>query len=478
MLWRMAAPRPSPTASAVGHSQAQQKPGGRDRLRTRVAGLTRRRPYLLLLALLPLLVAMPLVGPSINPNLWGDEQAYIGLARNLVDGHYLTGRDDLILGWPSVPNLWFGPGLPIVLTPLAAIDAPVEVMRLAGPLFLFAAALLLYALLRQYVSARVALAGSLAFGLYPPFYTALVHLHSETFALLLIVAMMYGTSRYLHGGQLRHLAVAGGALGWLALTRVAFGWVVTLLLVLSLIWWALRRGDAPRRFAAICAAALALCVPWLAYTYSVTDRAFYWGSSGGLSLYWMSSPYPAERGDWQLPSDVFTDPRLAPHRAFFGSLAGRPIPEQNDRLIERALENIREHPGKYAENVTANISRMWFHSPYSFRLERLKPLLFAIPNALVLSALLVSLGLLVGRRRLLPVEAIPFGMFAVVAFGLHALLAAYPRMLFPVIPVIIWFVVVVVSRSVRLVPTSTARTTTQPVAANAPAKSPAEAQGH
>lgn len=443
-----------------------------------MSGMVARRPYLLLLALLPLLLAMPLVGPSINPNLLGDEQGYVGLARSLVHGHYLTGRDDLIIGWPNVPNLWFGPGLPIALTPLAAIDAPVEVIRLTGPLFVFAAALLLYGLLRQYVSARGALAGSLAFGLYPPFYTALVHLHSETFALLLIVAMMYGTSRYLHGGQLRHLAVAGVALGWLALTRIAFGWVVTGLLVLSLIWWVLRRGRAPRRFAAVCSVALALCVPWLAYTYSVTDRAFYWGSSGGLSLYWMSSPYPADRGDWQLPSDVFVDSRLAPHRGLFTSLSGRPIPEQNDRLIDAALTNIREHPSKYGENVLANVSRMWFHSPYSFRLERLKPLLFVIPNALVLSALLVSLGLLVGRRRLLPVEAIPFGMFAVVAFGLHALLAAYPRMLFPVIPVIIWFVVVVVSRSLRLVPTSTARITTQPVAPSAHAKRPAEAQGH
>jgi len=41
-------------------------------------------------------------------------------------------------------------------------------------------------------------------------------------------------------------------------------------------------------------------------------------------------------------------------------------------------------------------------------------------------------------------------------FALHALLAAYPRMLFPIIPVIIWFVVLVLSRCVRVVPRSRA----------------------
>jgi hypothetical protein len=395
-----------------------------------------------------LLLAVPLAGPSIDPNIWGDEQGYLGLAHHLVHGEYLTGRDDLVIGWPRVPNLWFGPGLPIVLTPFVALHFPVMVIRLLGSLFVFAAALLLFRLLRQYASTQAALAGSLAFGLYVPFYTVLVHLHSETLALLLVVTMMYSTSKYLRGGRRGDLMLAGVALGWLALTRVAFGWVITALLVLSLVWWALERNAAPRRFTAVCCLGLVCCAPWLAYTYSVAHRPFYWGSSGGLSLYWMSSPYAGDRGDWQLPSDVFVNPRLAPHRAFFTSLIGQSIPEQNDRLLHTALSNIRAHPAKYTENVLANVSRMWFHSPYSFREERLKQLLYVVPNAFMLSALVVSLVLLLRCRPPLPVEAIPFGLFALLTFTFHALLAAYPRMLFPVVPVIIWFVVLVMSRCV------------------------------
>ena len=54
------------------------------------------------------------------------------------------GDDDALLDAdPSSPDLWFGPGLPLALTPLAALDAPIEVFRLSGPVFLFGAMLLL-----------------------------------------------------------------------------------------------------------------------------------------------------------------------------------------------------------------------------------------------------------------------------------------------------------------------------------------------
>jgi hypothetical protein len=411
-----------------------------------------RRPWLVLTPLLALMLAVPLIGPAINPNLYGDEWGYYRLANNLVHGHYLTGRDDQVAGGNQYPDLWFGPGLPLVLAPFVAFHLPLSLIRLLGPLFLFGATVMFFRLLRLYVSPRAAVVGAAAFGLYVPFYTALEHLHSETLSVLLVVTMLYGLQRYVHEGRLRHLVLGGLALGWLALTRVAFGWVVMTLLLFSLVWWAVRRADAPRRFAAICCLAFLVCVPWLSYTYSVTKRPLYWGSSGALSLYWMSSPYPGERGDWQQARAVFTDSRLASHRPLFRSLIGRPLVRQNDALMDAAFENIRARPGRYAENVLANVSRMWFDFPYSFREQRVAPLLFVVSNAVVLTALLASFGLIFARSRFLPLEAIPFGLFALAAFTLHALLAAYPRMLFPIIPVIIWFVVLVISRCVRVVP--------------------------
>ena len=435
----MAARRQPTAATAVGDARSAPLAA----LRRTLA----RRPWLLLLGLLPLLLATPALATLAGLNESGDESGYLRLANNLSHGRYLVGRPDQVASAGHYPDLWFGPGLPIVLVPFVALGVPLAVTRLLGPLFVFLAAVVLFRVLRFHVSERAAVAGALVFGLYVPFYTVLQHLHSETLALLLVALAMYGTSRYLEEGRALQLALAGLALGWLALTRVAYGWVLIVLLILSAVWWLASRRDAARRLAAICAAALVVTVPWLAYTYSVTDKPLFWGASGGLSLYWAASPYAGELGDWHQAREVFVDPRLVEHRAFFRSLRGRPLADQDEELIRAGLDNIRAHPAKYARNVLANVSRMWFDFPYSFQQQRLRPLAFVVPNAFLLVGLVCAVALLARRRTSqLPVEATGFLAFAATAFVLHALLAAYPRMLFVLVPVLIWFVVLVLSR--------------------------------
>ena len=112
-------------------------------------------------------------------------------------------------------------------------------------------------------------------------------------------------------------------LAGLALTRVAYGWSTTLLVLCWLVSWLIRRSTTTRRLLVVHALALAFCLPWLAFTGAVTGRPFLWATSRSLSLYWMSSPNAADRGDWHCASDVFEREWLAPHRAFFGA---RPRP--------------------------------------------------------------------------------------------------------------------------------------------------------
>jgi hypothetical protein len=196
---------------------------------------------------------------------------------------------------------------------------------------------------------------------------------------------------------------------------------------------------------------LALCIPWLAYTTAETGRVFQWGNSGGLSVYWMSSPYEHDLGDWQRAEAVFTDPNLAPHRPFFARLRGLSLPEQNAELERRAIENVREHPAKYLENLAANVSRMFFDTPYSYSSQRLTAAYFVVPNALLLGAVLLAAVVAVRVRGSLPPPTAPFAIFALAAFGLHALVSAYPRMLFPIVPVLVWFVATTIANHVRIV---------------------------
>jgi 4-amino-4-deoxy-L-arabinose transferase-like glycosyltransferase len=405
-------------------------------------------PVLLLLPLLGLLV----VGALLFPDRQDDEAGYLELARNLWHGHYATGRPDALLDAdPSYPDLWFGPGLPLALVLPVAAGLPLELVRLTGPLFLFAALVVFYGLLRRSLEPVPALVATWALGLYLPFLTVLSNLHSEPLAVLFVVMSMYATVRLLEDGRTRWLVLGATALAGLALTRVDYGWVNTIVLGALLVWWVLSRGKRARRLAAMYALGLALCIPWLAYTAAETGRPLQWGNSGSLSLYWMSSPYPGDLGDWQQANAVFTDPNLAAHRPVFERLRGLELPEQNAKLERQAVENVIDHPLQYGENVVANVSRMFFDTPYSYAQQRPGALFFALPNALLLGALVLVAVVAVRAGRSFPAAAAPFALFALASFGLHALVAAYPRMLLPIVPVIVWFAAIAIANHVRVV---------------------------
>jgi len=385
-----------------------------------------------------------------------DERSYLELAHNLTQGEY-TG-----LGWRPAnafptpdrapePDLWFGPGLPLALAPLVAAELPVQVVRLASSVFLFVAVLLFFQLLRLYVGPRAALLGAYALGSYFPFYVLLSNLHGEPLAILFIVAMLLCLARYVRGGSLGFGLLAGLSAAGVALTRVAFGWVITAMIVVFLVAWLFARRQALGRIALVYGVALALCLPWLAFTYSVSGRVFLWGNSGSLSLYWMSSPHRQDLGDWRggAYEIVASDPRLAHHRQLFLDLAPLEAEEQNRRLEQAALDNIRGHPGKFAKNVAANGSRMWFGMPFSDKRQSLSTLFYLVPNSLILWLLVICSIVLVRRRSRLPVEFFAFAAFAALGFGLHAVLAAYPRMLMPLIPIAIWVVVYTVGTTPR-----------------------------
>jgi hypothetical protein len=96
---------------------------------------------------------------------------------------------------------------------------------------------------------------------------------------------------------------------------------------------------------------------------------------------------------------------------------------------------------KFAENVADNISRMLFNVPYSFKPAKRTGLVYSAPAALLLVALAAAW---VRARRFggrLPLELRAIAVFGVATFALHAVLAGYPRLLFPIVPIAIMLVI-------------------------------------
>jgi hypothetical protein len=77
-----------------------------------------------------------------------------------------------------------------------------------------------------------------------------------------------------------------------------FGYVLLAALVIGAIAWLASRDDMHKRATLAVGLALVFCLPYLGYTSALTGQPFCWATSGGIQLYWMSSPHEGEKGDW------------------------------------------------------------------------------------------------------------------------------------------------------------------------------------
>ena len=389
--------------------------------------------------LLPLLAAYLLIcqftQPGIDPVL--DEPDLLAAAQRMIDGHMLPS------GRITDPRafLWHGPGLVTVLAPLVALDLSLQTIRFLEPVLLGSALLVFHRLLRIRVGSRAALGWTYALGLYVPFFAVLSQIHKEPLAILLIAGGMLALTRALSGGGRLSVLAAGLSLGGLAMVRLEYGWVAVALLLLAVGYWVAHRHSASaRRLVAVTAVAVAACVPWLAFTWNVTGEPLYWGSSSGLSLYWMSPTVAGENGQWHSPDKVARNDRLTVFRPTFRHVL-RLGPQAGDRwLRDRAIENIRARPATYARNVAANTARLFYGVPMYPRRTTFHLVGFAVCNSLLLIGLAWAARVLWRRRRHLPVEAGPIAVFALLAVLVHLPPSASPRMLLPVVPVLVWLI--------------------------------------
>jgi len=389
--------------------------------------------------LIILYVVIALVAPAEQGR--SDEARYIWFAGNIAKGYY-SPADQV--------NLWSGPGYPILLAPFAALDVPWRFARLINAILMFLGSVYLYSTLRIFVSHRLAVLTTYLVGLFPALLFLVPRLYTEPLAFLLVSAFMFHSSRGLRDGapSRHHLFIAAAYLAYLALTRVLFGYVIAVGIIAALILCLLVRGSKPRKTLLIYGFALILCLPYLFYTYSLTGKPFYWAMSGGLSLYWMSTPHEGEHGDWIPAGRVRRTPELnRNHKAFFEEISILAPIEADDALKARALENIRSNPDKYFRNWLANVGRLFCNCPYSYKKQAPFSYTRIIPGIVVLCLIGASVCLKISKRRRIAYEVYALGAFAFIALGGSSLLSAFNRFLIPILPAIALWVAVTLPRA-------------------------------
>lgn len=270
---------------------------------------------------------------------------------------------------------------------------------------------------------------------------------SETMTIFLIASITYCAFMYF-SSRAKNVATSYKLLlplllALLSLTKVIFGPVYLASSIIFLVLFLLTRNGMYKRSFLLLIYALLFCVPYLYYTWSLTGKIFYWSNAGGKSLYWMSNPANEEWGEWHndsLSSASIDENSLAKlnfnHRKDLDYVNQFSGVERDQKFKELAIGNIREHPGKFLVNWSANWSRMFFNYPVSYTPFRWSTLGNMVANIPALF-LLAYAALLTWRNK----NNFPFALkFLLCISGVYLLgssfLSAYDRMFYILAPLL------------------------------------------
>ena len=348
---------------------------------------TNKNPFILFLPFLILYILLILIF-STNEN-YGDESRYLMYAQNLLEGFYSPPPPDIDLG--------NGPGYPLFLAPFVALHVPLIYIKLANAIFYYFSIILFFYSLQQLTSFKYALIFSLLWALYPSSYETLIYTLPEIFASSLIPLLIFTLIKaFKKDGEAKnkkyYIFLAGLTFGFLALTKPIFGYVImTMIIGLGLLWLTNRKNTTYKKGVFVLIIAFISTVPYLAYTYNLTGKMFYWSSYGGNNLYWMSTPYENEYGSWapnsnntsdfkEQKSNIvgYADSIIKYHGADFAYVNKFKGVDHDEAYKKIAIKNIQTHPVKFFKNCISNFGRIVFNYPYSYKIQNVGTL-FRIP---------------------------------------------------------------------------------------------------
>lgn len=380
--------------------------------------------------LIPFLFFYSLICIILSENrLVFDENSYVSFSKNLLAGFYS----------PPYPNynLWSGPGYPIFLAPFVLFKAPLLILKLLNAVFLYVSLIFSYKLFILYAPRKISFIFTILLGLYFLIYEQIPFILTECLTWLLITFSCYFFLSNYQQKMLswRMIFIAAISIAYLAMTKVIFGIVIEVMILVSLLTLLNTNiRETAKKSSLIFGFAFIFCLPWLIYTYSITHKTFYWGNSGSMSLYTMSSPYQDELGDW-ISAPVMSESKN--HKNFMDSISTLGSLQKDEAYKVAAIQNIKHYPGKYLFNWVNNIGRLLFSFPQSKAPQAITNYYTIVPNMLVVFFILFSLIIYIINIKKIPQEIIFLFIFILIYLFGSSLVSAYRRMFYVTIP--FWF---------------------------------------
>lgn len=419
-----------------------------------------RNPFLLFAPFLLLYIVVIIVFRS--KGMVGDESRYLIYAQYMINGFIPKSE----INFDTLGN---GPGYSIILIPFVALHISILWMALLNAFLYYFSIILLFKVLVEFVSFRIAVWTSLFWALYLNIYENMIHALPETltaFLICLLIFCLMNAFKNINSNKINwFLYLSGFTFGFLALTKPIFGYVFLVMIILiGILWIVNTKSINYKRSFIILLVALVSTLPYLIYTYQVTNKIFYWSTIGGNNLYWMTTPNQSEYGDWfpDINTDSVTvskNPEYAyfekhiklNHSKDFEQINKYKTGSQRDDAYKIiAINNIKAHPIKFIKNCVSNMSRMLFNFPYSYRQQHPETLL-----RLPFNGVIVILSLFCIIPTFKNWKKINFAvrfllLFAFLYLGGSLLGSAETRMFTMIVPILLIWIAGILQKSVRI----------------------------
>ena len=305
-------------------------------------------------------------------------------------------------------------------------------------------------------------------------------LYSEPLSIFLICMLIYLVINYFRYPSSKILLIIALVFCLLALTRVIFAYVILFFIPIGLIGYLILKKDVFKFLGKLGAYSLLFCLPYLAFTYGITDKIFFWSGNGGLLLYWTSSPYKTDLGEWhtmQINHDHFAarynkfsgldsvylrkvneiiiSEINENHREFSTTLSNcKNIIEYDDALKVKAIENIKNHPSSFLMNWILNTGRLLIGIPHALYYKPPFSPLFTLVNTVkssfILFLFLTAIILFFRNFSAYNSNLIWMLILLIIYLGGQSLLAVQSqRFLLPIYPLIVMFSSICISKSLK-----------------------------
>ena len=416
----------------------------------------KHNPYIVFLPFLVAFIIYVLMFPSDGKG--GDELRYLFYAQNLIHGFYS----------PPAPNIQLinGPGYPIILIPFLLLKLPAISMTLLNAFFYYFSIIFLFKALKEIVSFGLTMGFSLAWAFYCIAYQNMVFIHTETFTYLLISILIFSIIKSFKNDNpatsRKYILLTGFTLGYLVLTKMIFGYpLLFMTIAFGFLWFFNRNNKHYRKGMVILMLAFITTTPYLIYTYQLTGRLFYWGM-GSDSLFCMSTPFEEEYGDFKVGMElnpieygnfniIGADSILrAHHQADYIEINKYTGIQRDDAFKRLAIQNIKSHPIKFAQNVIYNMGRLVFHFPFSQAIQRPKILMILPINGALLTLMLFSFIATILNWRRLPFSMKFLLILTLLYLGASSLVTAFVRMFTIVVPILLFWIAFVANNTLKI----------------------------